>query len=104
VAARHDVYLGRPSLATRRQMQSAVHGLYAASTWQEFYDYLRIPFPGEAELARQLRQAVVTSARYKYHTPGQSLAKLGRSGVSRVLLRGGDKYSVPPNLKAVSTS
>jgi ubiquitin-protein ligase/stress response protein SCP2 len=100
VKDRLDMYHGRPPLHVKRDMQRAVVRIMAVKSWGEFFTLAGVTVPTEPKLVAILEGSLRTSLRLGYHNSTTPFGRM-RHNVSRVLLRGGEKYNVSSDLSKV---
>jgi len=91
--AGYDLLLGAPPQVLARRVTHRVLAALDADTWPQIFRCLAVACPPKDRLAAVLRDAVVRSARYGYHTPGMDFSRIQRSGTSAIL-RKGESYGI----------
>lgn len=97
---RYDTLLGFPPPCHQSQFAKAVTDILAVDSWTTFFRLLPMQNRTDAEVTDLLKLSVQNSLRRGYHSADTDWKKIPKK-CSRILRRG-DKFSVPPDLKKVS--
>lgn len=88
-ADRYDTFLGRPPAYIRRQWKAAVAEIINIKTWPDVFRIAGVTCPSPGQMLSFLEAAVPSSMKKGYHSASTDFSMVQKSGVSKILLKGG---------------
>lgn len=100
VARDHDAFYGQPSRNVIQRFQNGVQAVLRMKSWPDFFRFVGVAMPPQAQFAELLRNGVRNSRKRGYHKDGMDFNRVHASGTSKIL-RKGESFLAAATLNAI---